>query len=1285
MKIADPLTYLPPMRGEPEFECLFKDQAAEEEDACALAKAEAALELATGRAAGGHAAVAGAVSSGDRVLKINDLPAPQPAVTVKIVPVTSDDEGVDEAEQLEDVSLVNPTLGDTGGGGLGTVASREEGGEGGEVAGLEPVIDRGPLAIDVFPHSQPALMVGGSDVQSNRMGMYTIQEFLHEDRPYYRKVDEEGEDIEGVMESGEGENYLYYRDARAAGVGDFSSFAELYVLDKVNAGKWVVGSHLGASKFGLFVDDTAVTPLGITVGNYWRGYDTGMKTWMQEKTVRVQVYRENRDGTPAAYDRYAANEEFDDQRRRSIQQEMSNYRSRRRSSVGGAGGDRRGSAVRRGRASVLRRGSQAGLGHSKQISHNVHSHASHHARGVVQREHEGPETWVPGLVSTAFFLTKETQFRHLQLLEKERLEIEKLNADMVVPPPPEDPPARTYLQRVKSALAKAVAPLQRIARKFSTGPSDLELARILGGGFAFHLMFLRLAALYFIVASAIALPVLSLYYAGGGIPIAEVDYFGLARFSLGNIGVQLEDIRFTETEEVTGLVGSASPPYVRQQGNWSAGPSIVVPPQSSVPYDATLDEGHSYALLDSGSKPTDYCANYPDMCNGRMTAYRTMVADRFFSTPKVTASPTPAPTNMPTYADCLCTNECEFANDGTCDDGGPGSLIMTTSTGANLNCDFGTDCNDCGSTARSEEEGKMPGEPCPEQNTLIPTVSPTPAPKKTERDEGKTFDTDAEVPYAAPNPIGAISIGEATYMMVIMDFVYSVLLLLLIGYLRYMVERARKEMWGGQRLVHVQQYAVFVQGLPQDVTEDRLRAFFSERYDPHEGHRPWPMVCGFLGIRAPVVPSNNTKAKGDSYMQEAKKLADQKDKERREAMKKRGIKLNDPNGNKIRTKAPEFAIVPAGWYQPQTDITLQKFQWGQLTPVANIDYLINREEHDRLKRMNARRTSNVSLYQSSTILGKSDARQKLEMGAEEAGEKKEGAAGEKGVDGGSDKAAAKVPEISHPYPGRYLNGWVHEVVLAYDNPHYINTFRSHFEMKQELIEYEKKLNAIEVRQKYKMEEGTRDVRERERKRAKEKEDENEKAIEKEREQFNVFDEKKEEAEYEARKAAKKVAEEAKEKDEVIHSCMHAFSPSLPLSFSLSLSLSLSYTIHHTPYTHTPYTHTPYTHTPYTRTPYTLHRRTSCKRSKTRSMHGTKRGGPRSAGSSMSLPSTPLQRTMSGVPRRPRRPRLLRLRRPRVCRVKRNGSMVRECADALDNTALTPCMCFIRRTRLESRS
>ena len=41
---------------------------------------------------------------------------------------------------------------------------------------------------------------------------------------------------------------------------------------------------------------------------------------------------------------------------------------------------------------------------------------------------------------------------------------------------------------------------------------------------------------------------------------------------------------------------------------------------------------------------------------------------------------------------CTCTNTCEYANDGGCDDGGPGKDYSL--------CDLGTDCADCGPSTR---------------------------------------------------------------------------------------------------------------------------------------------------------------------------------------------------------------------------------------------------------------------------------------------------------------------------------------------------------------------------------------------------------------------------------------------------------------------------------------------------------------------------------------------------------------------------------------------------------
>ena len=48
---------------------------------------------------------------------------------------------------------------------------------------------------------------------------------------------------------------------------------------------------------------------------------------------------------------------------------------------------------------------------------------------------------------------------------------------------------------------------------------------------------------------------------------------------------------------------------------------------------------------------------------------------------------------LPAFGGCveeaICTNTCEWARDGECDDGGEGSDYSV--------CDYGTDCSDCGS------------------------------------------------------------------------------------------------------------------------------------------------------------------------------------------------------------------------------------------------------------------------------------------------------------------------------------------------------------------------------------------------------------------------------------------------------------------------------------------------------------------------------------------------------------------------------------------------------------
>ena len=71
-------------------------------------------------------------------------------------------------------------------------------------------------------------------------------------------------------------------------------------------------------------------------------------------------------------------------------------------------------------------------------------------------------------------------------------------------------------------------------------------------------------------------------------------------------------------------------------------------------------------------------------------------------------SPSPAPDSPPGF---VCTNDCGYAGDGDCDDGGPGSEYEL--------CDAGTDCDDCGST-----DTTLPVEV---QDPAAPPLPPTPA------------------------------------------------------------------------------------------------------------------------------------------------------------------------------------------------------------------------------------------------------------------------------------------------------------------------------------------------------------------------------------------------------------------------------------------------------------------------------------------------------------------------------------------------------------------------------
>jgi hypothetical protein len=58
---------------------------------------------------------------------------------------------------------------------------------------------------------------------------------------------------------------------------------------------------------------------------------------------------------------------------------------------------------------------------------------------------------------------------------------------------------------------------------------------------------------------------------------------------------------------------------------------------------------------------------------------------------------------------CVCTDECPFANDGVCDDGGPGAGIFEV-------CRFGTDCSDCAADANTSQLNERRHGKCGDQD-----------------------------------------------------------------------------------------------------------------------------------------------------------------------------------------------------------------------------------------------------------------------------------------------------------------------------------------------------------------------------------------------------------------------------------------------------------------------------------------------------------------------------------------------------------------------------------------
>jgi hypothetical protein len=76
---------------------------------------------------------------------------------------------------------------------------------------------------------------------------------------------------------------------------------------------------------------------------------------------------------------------------------------------------------------------------------------------------------------------------------------------------------------------------------------------------------------------------------------------------------------------------------------------------------------------------------------------------------------------------CFCNNTCTYANNGICEDGGPGSdptrskvfrfdATRVPSVWEELKCALGSDCNDCGPSTRENGTGTAPGEVCPESS-----------------------------------------------------------------------------------------------------------------------------------------------------------------------------------------------------------------------------------------------------------------------------------------------------------------------------------------------------------------------------------------------------------------------------------------------------------------------------------------------------------------------------------------------------------------------------------------
>jgi len=91
------------------------------------------------------------------------------------------------------------------------------------------------------------------------------------------------------------------------------------------------------------------------------------------------------------------------------------------------------------------------------------------------------------------------------------------------------------------------------------------------------------------------------------------------------------------------------------------------------------------------------------------------------STPAPPLMPPAPPMLPPMPPPPLCVDVCSYPADGFCDDGGPGSVFA--------DCDFGSDCTDCGSRAQSPSSPPKPPltPPLPPQPPMLPSP-PSPPP-----------------------------------------------------------------------------------------------------------------------------------------------------------------------------------------------------------------------------------------------------------------------------------------------------------------------------------------------------------------------------------------------------------------------------------------------------------------------------------------------------------------------------------------------------------------------------